>query len=625
MQVIPDKNSIVSSHFIYLCSILLISATWTVTEYREEWIDWWHGLSGLILLSSGCLAIGYLVKRFWPEDSITKLPPLSWFSLIIFSLITATLCLELHANLSQTLATATGCIAYTFLLHAIAGQFSLIFWIPFLFLEIAQFVSYYKLGVRITSGIIAEMIHASHAEICNFATSSNLTGLALALLTAIALSMWQYRILKNSSRKLITRKGCILLACFYILLAFIPQKQRLSPRHLNNLHILPYPAQETLQILKAVSEEAHQDIQLLTRIQNIPSPAAQPSRSEVIPADANIVCILHIGESVRADRLGFNGYHRNTTPWLSSRKNLISYPRCISLHHQTTTAIVGILTDGARKEASKESFSPIDPNIGNIADLFSKHGFHTALLTGHHGIHQNNNVARYTFGDALLSLNRNTNCIKEAEGSPMQQAQQVIDLCREHSDRNMFIILNNEGSHGPFNMYDHSSPTYTPTDPISFFTNPKNNSEGINNAYDNTIVYTDACIRKISEGLKGRPLLYVYVSDHGEFLGHDNIWGRPWIYAHSTPEEGIRAYRNTTAALTGMFILPSDEWLSLHPHFMAAAEQLRKNSSYTICHGHIFDTLLGIFGIETPHYHAEWDCSSPMVKPYTGTQPAAAE
>lgn len=622
MNNTPSTKASIYWYIISISVVLIVSSIWTMNAYWSQWVHWWFGLKNLIALAFIFIIGGILLFKIGMRHSAWQLSAFTGVSICIFSCLASLLCIELHQHIPQILTTAVGSLAFTLLLYAIAGRFSLLFWIPFLFLEITQLASFYRLGVRISGSIIAEMMHASQAEINSFATPGNLTGLALALLSAIALSWWQHRVLKHFSRFCIAGHGCFCMALFYILLAFIPHHQRLSSEHLQHLHIYPYPIQETYHILKESSEEANQDVKLLMYIQNMASPAEQPSLSPITPNNAGVVCILHIGESVRSDRLGFNGYYRNTTPWLSSQKNLISYPHCVSLYHQTTTCIVGILTDGARKETQQETFSLIAPDIGNIADLFSKHGFYTALFTGYDAIYQKSFMTRYTFGEAMLALNKRADSIQESKGTPMQQAQQVVDLCRSHTNRNMFIILNNEGSHGPFNMYDRANPTFTPSNHEGFFTNPQNDKDGVNNAYDNTLVYTDACIQKIVEGLKGRPFIYIFISDHGEYLGKNDKWGRTWIFAQNNPQEGIKTFRSTDAALVGMFYLPSDEWLALHPHFKKSAEQLLMNREMTISHGHIFDTLLGIFGIETPHYKAAWDCSSPLVKPYTGTQPS---
>ena len=620
--------SFLSNNYVLITVLIfiIVSSILTTSVYWNDWIKWWHGIKLLFILSIGSCT-GYLTLRIIAKKQgiETTMSRTTFIALILFSFLISPLCIELHAHKAQYIITAIGCMAFTCLLHSALGRFSIVFWIPFLFLELTQLVSHYRLGVRISSGVIAEILHASNAEIRSFATIGNLAGLGLVLFLAIILSYWQYRILKPYRKPGVAMYGFGILFSFYVLLAFTPNNVRLSPKHLQFLHIFPYPIQETYHIIRASSEEATQDLKLLMQIQTVGSPADAYSQSDIIPSDSGIVCILHIGESVLANRLGFNGYHRNTTPWLSSQKNLISYPRCISLYHQTTTAIIGILTDGARKEAQNQTYNLLSPGIGNVADLFAKHGFYTAMIAGYDAIYQKATVVRYTFGEAMLSINAKANCILESKGTPMQQANQVIELCQQLPQRNMFIILNNEGSHGPFAYYNHSAPTFTPSNHQELYSNPIPHKESINNAYDNTIVYTDQCIQAIAEGLKGRPFLYIYISDHGEYLGKDGVWGRTWIFAKEDPKEGIKAYRETDAALVGMFFLPSDEWLALHPHFRKASELLRQNQDLTVSHGHMFDTLLGIFGIKTEHYCPHMDCSSPLVKPYTGAQPGFSE
>ena len=515
-----------------------------------------------------------------------------------------------------------GCFSFTCLLYALLGKFTILIWFPFLYIGSIQLVGNYRLGVRFSSSVIGEILHASESEISSFLTTYNIAGLIILFFFTLILCWWQHAVLKKHNRFHTASIGCLSLILFYFLLAFIPNNERISPPHRHKLHILPFPVQETIHVSKSGFDGSSQDVKLLMRVDNLISPAKAPSSSPVVKDNSGIVCILHIGESVSAERLVFNGYHRNTTPWLSKQKNLISFPRCVSLYHITTTAIIGLLSDGDRQEASRETFDLINPRLGNVADLFSKHGFYTAMLVGHNAIEQKRASTKYTFGEAMQSFTRNMNNLLESPGKPHLQAEQALALCREHEKQNCFLILNNEGSHGPFSCYDTEHPTFTPSDHTSFYSAPQGADEGMNNAFDNTLVYTDDYIRKLLEGLKGRPYIYIYISDHGEFLGNDGLYGRTWIFAHSTPEEGIRQYRQRHEALVGMFIIPSDEWIALHPHFAQVAGQLRKNRQMTICQGHLFDTLLGMFGIQTEHYQPQWDLSSPEVKPYSGTQPA---
>ncbi len=586
--------------------------------YREEWIAWWHGIYKLAIFAGVCVLtyMGILLFEQKFTQGTTSMTRASfWLNMLLMAAISL-LYLNIWSSPLQLPVTTLGSTGFIFLLFALLGRWCLVIWIPFLYIQIVQAVSFSRLGVRFSSGIFAEIIHASHAEIMSFVTFQNILAIILAFFVAFATGILQYRTIRKIGRTCLAKYGFVLLACFYFLLAFVPHNSRIS--------LIPYPVEETHLLISAGDLAIDQDVHTLLLVKQLPSPADSPSESPLISKVKGVVCILHIGESVLANHLQINGYHRSTTPWLSRQKDLINFPRCTSLYHQTTSAIIGILTDGAREEANNELFGPVAPKIGIVADLFEKHGFYTGMLAALDSIHQKHQKYRYTYGEVMQICTRRLDTLMEAPGGRMTQANQLLDLCRKHPDENMFIILNNEGSHSPFFSFNSKSPAFTPYDNTSFCTNPQPHKQEITNAYDNTIVELDAYVQRIAEGLKGRAFLYIYVSDHGEFLGENDKWGRSWIFSERDSVKGLQAYRKSTGSQVGMFILPSEEWLQLHPHFQTAAQQLKANSGMTVCHAHIFDTVLGLFGISSSHYDARWDLTSPLVQEYKGAQPSTA-
>ena len=586
--------------------------------FREEWIAWWHGVYQLAIYAGICV-LAYmgivLFEQKFTQGTTSMSGAIFWFNLLLTGAISL-LHLSVWASPLQLPVTTLGNYGFILLLFALLGRWSLVVWVPFLYIQIIQAVSFSRLGVRFSSGIFAEIMHASHAEIMSFVTFQNIFGLVMAFLVATATGILQYRTLRKIGRTCLAKYSFVLLACFYILLAFVPHNSRIS--------LIPYPIEETYLLVSAGDLAKDQDIHTLLLVKQLPSPADAPSKAPVISDIKGVVCILHIGESVLANHLQINGYHRPTTPWLNKQKTLINFPNCISLYHQTTSAIIGILTDGAREEANKELFGPVAPKIGIVADLFEKHGFYTGMLAAEDSIHQKSKKNRYTFGEVMQICTQRLDTLMEAPGSRMTQTNQLLDLCSKHPDENMFIILNNEGSHGPFYSFSTESSAFTPYNKTDFYTNPRLYKQEILNAYDNTIVELDSYIQRIAEGLKGRPFIYIYVSDHGEFLGEDDKWGRTWIFSERDSVTGLRAYRQSAGSRVGMFILPSEECLQLHPHFQTAAQQLNANSGMTVSHAHIFDTVLGLFGISSYHYDAKWDLSSPQAQEYKGTKPPTA-
>ena len=68
-------------------------------------------------------------------------------------------------------------------------------------------------------------------------------------------------------------------------------------------------------------------------------------------------------------------------------------------------------------------------------------------------------------------------------------------------------------------------------------------------------------------------------------------------------------------------LLPSPEFAALHPEFAEALQRLRRHAAFTVGQEHIFHTLLGLVGLQTPHYREELDLCPPAARPYTGPCP----
>lgn len=85
------------------------------------------------------------------------------------------------------------------------------------------------------------------------------------------------------------------------------------------------------------------------------------------------IIVLIIGESLRADHLGLNGYKRNTTPLLS-KEEVISFPNIYSEYTNTNPSVAHILTraDSIHPEIAEKERSFID--------LFKQCGYYTAWL-----------------------------------------------------------------------------------------------------------------------------------------------------------------------------------------------------------------------------------------------------
>ncbi|MCF6188327.1 MAG: sulfatase-like hydrolase/transferase, partial [Desulfobulbaceae bacterium] len=163
---------------------------------------------------------------------------------------------------------------------------------------------------------------------------------------------------------------------------------------------------------------------------------------------------------------------------------------------------------------------------------------------------------------------------------------------------NMFIVLHQMGSHGPayYKRYPEEFAVFTPECTTGQL--QQCSREELVNTYDNTILYTDYFLSEVVKFLKGNSDRYntamMYVSDHGESLGENNIYlhGMPYLIA---PDEQKH--------------VPFITWFSasfLEKSGLNAAT-LKKRENENLSQDIIFHTILGAMGVKTDLYEQTLD------------------
>ncbi len=586
---------------VYLGLLITFSVCRRAAEYIGN--DSWEvpayvlpaaGILLLLLLLSGCM---WLTRRrggpIKPERKVV-------LSLLLLS-VGVNICCNLvtfwdigQASISIFLFLTIAC-----LLWALLQRFSLLFWYPFFTLEIAQIAGYYEYGTRINSLVVAETLEASNDEIFAYLSAGNVF-IAGASLIGAGLLCW---LLMLVMRRIPHRLSLVNSGIFFALLALLSAALVHPSRR--NLHFL-WPCYETYSLGLAWTEAVFHNQATIRQVEALPSPAERPSSLNTLSGGEGVVIIVHIGESVRADRMSVNGYERDTTPWLRSCPRLINFSDCISAACDTCQAQIAILTDARRNVHEKDP--SLQPHTGSVLDLFAAHGFKVYSFFGK----RNATHLKYDMVVRIL-----TRCSTErfyAPGSPWTSVPQMAEILRSlPATQNTLLFINNEGSHTPFSHYNRENPPFQPAG--SSFAKPASHALKVNNAYDNTVHYTDEFVRRVTRLLQGRPWIYIYVSDHGEYLGHDGIWGRGGL------GESGRSYHSTSGCRVGMFILTSQELESLHPHFSDSLRALATHTHMRIGQEHIFHTLLGFFDLKTPWYNPALDLCTPSPQPYDGPHP----
>lgn len=157
-----------------------------------------------------------------------------------------------------------------------------------------------------------------------------------------------------------------------------------------------------------------------------------------------------------------------------------------------------------------------------------------------------------------------------------------------------FVVLHMVGSHGP-DYYARHTEGYSAFMPECRSKDlPSCKTQEIINAYDNSILYTDAFLASVIEALQGvvgYDTLMWYVSDHGESLGEGAS------YMHGTLPYALAPLHEKRVASI----------MYLGEGYKGRYALLKSLESTPLSHDSVFHTLLDALGIETRQYDGKLD------------------
>jgi len=190
------------------------------------------------------------------------------------------------------------------------------------------------------------------------------------------------------------------------------------------------------------------------------------------------------------------------------------------------------------------------------------------------------------------SPNNNPICDVECRDEGMLVGLQEYINSQKHGD--ILIVLHQRGSHGPayYKRYPKSFEKFTPTCKTNQL--EKYTKDEIGNAYDNSILYTDYFLSKVIKLLKQNTNHFetamLYLSDHGESLGKNNLYlhGLPYFIAPETQKH--------IAAIM---------WFG--DSFKIDKDTLKKKAIKRYSQDNLFHTLLGLMEVNTSVYDKNMD------------------
>lgn len=293
--------------------------------------------------------------------------------------------------------------------------------------------------------------------------------------------------------------------------------------------------------------------------------------SPVSISDSRDVCVLIIGESARRDHFSLYGYERPTNPYTANDSVTILVANSSATY--TVAGVKSILS-----HCASGALYEILPNY------LHRHGVDVTWRTSNWGeppVH----IDKYWKKHDLLKMHPEAD--SRYDGILLAGLKDDINASTANK---VFVVLHTNTSHGP--AYNTCYPTefekFTPV--CETVEMSKAVQQEVFNAYDNSIIYTDYLIHNVIDILRSIPnrrCCMLYISDHGESLGENNL------YMHGVP---------MSMAPKEQYEIPYLVWTNdpTMPVKTYSAEQLPLEGQPTIYH-----SVLRFMGIDTPIFDAE--------------------
>ncbi|MCP5218324.1 MAG: phosphoethanolamine--lipid A transferase [Burkholderiaceae bacterium] len=312
------------------------------------------------------------------------------------------------------------------------------------------------------------------------------------------------------------------------------------------------------------------------------------------PGQRPPLVLLVVGETARADHFGLNGYTRDTTPELAAR-GVVSLRNAWSCGTNTAASVPCMFSPLGRV-----AFDERKDNTEGLADVLQHAGYAVLWLDNQAGGCKGVCDRVPMVDDKALQ----TPGLCDAEGECLDEVmlkgldERIAQLPAERRARGVVVFMHQMGSHGP--AYYKRSPAAFKKFAPECTTNALQqcSREQVVNAYDNTIVYTDHFLASSIDWLKAHeahwaPAL-MYLSDHGESLGENNLYlhGLPYRFAPDVQKH-----------------IPWIFWLS--PSFQQQSGItlgcLGKLRDEQVSQDDYFHTVLGLLGVATRVYQPARD------------------
>jgi lipid A ethanolaminephosphotransferase len=302
--------------------------------------------------------------------------------------------------------------------------------------------------------------------------------------------------------------------------------------------------------------------------------------------------VFVLGETARSQSFSLNGYERETNPLLA-KENITSFQHVTSCGTSTAESVPCMFSHLGRVGFAKRS-----NEFENMLDVLQHAGYAVLWIDNQSGCKDQ--------CDRIPNTNTsNLNVAGQCEGGECRDTvmltridAELAKLPAEQRARGIVVVMHQMGSHGPA-YFKRTPPEFKPFKPECTDTSLSQCDRAqVLNAYDNTIVFTDYFLSRVIAWLKAQentntPAM-LYVADHGESLGENNL------YLHGLPYTMAPAEQKTVPMIT--WLSPSFEQFS-----KVSTRCLQSQRDKPLSHDNLFHSVLGLMAVKTTAYQRELD------------------
>jgi lipid A ethanolaminephosphotransferase len=334
----------------------------------------------------------------------------------------------------------------------------------------------------------------------------------------------------------------------------------------------------------------------------LPSTNANTAANATANAASPLV-LLVVGETARSGNFGINGYERPTTPRLATlmaRERMVSQRNAWACGTSTAASLPCMFS-----HLGREAYGARLGESENLLDVLQNAGMAVLWL--------DNQTGCKGLCDRIASADTSNQKVTEYcatgecfDGIMLHQLdQRIAALPADKRAKGVVVVMHQMGSHGPayYKRVPAEFKKFTPecaSNSLQDCTRAQ-----VVNSFDNTIAYTDHFLASTIEWLKAKqttaPTAMVYVSDHGESLGENNI------YLHGLPYSVAPDVQKHVPWITWM----SDSFAARSKIDTAC---LQSRSKERVSHDNYFHSVLGLLNVQTSAYRKDWDMYAPCVK-----------